>query len=103
MWPKGGQAIRVFDVSTSNFRKSVQEVGSQSRELVATDESPVIAKPFLDAIVVEDGQGHGRFPDATAIGLTFSARETTLSTSSSRPKQALGCGGGDSPSMLYLK
>ena len=66
MWAKGGQAIRVFDASTGNFRKSVQEVGSQSRELVAADESPVIAKPFLDAIVVEDGQGHGRFPDATS-------------------------------------
>ena len=34
-------------------------------ELVATDESTVIAKPFLDAIVVEDNQGDRRFPDST--------------------------------------
>ena len=66
MWPKGGQVIRVFDACTGNFRKPAQEIGSRSRELVATDESPVITKPFLDAIVVEDGQGNGRFPNATS-------------------------------------
>ena len=32
-------------------------------ELVATDEPAVIPKPFLDAIVVKDGQGDGCFPD----------------------------------------
>ena len=66
MWPKGGQVVRVFDAGTGNFRKSVQEVGTRSRELVATDESPVIVKPFFDAIMVEDGQGYRRFPDAAS-------------------------------------
>jgi hypothetical protein len=34
-------------------------------KLVAADEPPVLVKPFLDAIVVEDGQGNGCFPDPT--------------------------------------
>jgi hypothetical protein len=33
--------------------------------LVTADESPVISKPLFDAIVVEDSQGDGGFPDAT--------------------------------------
>ena len=66
MWPKRGQVIRVFDAGTGNFRKSVQEIGARSRELVATDEPPVIAKPFFDAIMVEDCQGYERFPDSTS-------------------------------------
>ena len=65
MWSKGGQAIRVFDAGTGNCGKPVQEIGSRGCELVTTDESPVITKPFLDAIVVEDCQGYGCFPDAT--------------------------------------
>ena len=32
-------------------------------ELVATDESTVIAEMILDAIVMEDGEGDGGFPD----------------------------------------
>ena len=38
-----------------------------------------------------------------AIGVRSSARVTIFSISSLRPKQALGCGGGDSPSMLDAK
>ena len=37
----------------------MEEVGTRSGELVATDESTVISKPRLDAIVMEDGQGDG--------------------------------------------
>jgi hypothetical protein len=36
---------------------------TRSWELVATDESTVIAKPGLDAIVVKDGESDGCFPD----------------------------------------
>ena len=37
-----------------------------------------------------------------AMGVSFSARPMTFSISSSRPKQVLGGGGGDSPGgMLY--
>ena len=32
-------------------------------ELITADKPPVLAKPFLDPIVVEDGQGNGCFPD----------------------------------------
>jgi hypothetical protein len=35
-----------------------------------------------------------------AMGVNFSARSTIFSISSSRPKQALGGGGGDSPNTL---
>ena len=38
-------------------------MSSRGGELVATDESPVVSESFLDAIVVEDGESDGRFPD----------------------------------------
>ena len=34
--------------------------------MVATDESTVMAKPLLDAIVVEDGQGDGRLANSAS-------------------------------------
>jgi len=37
----------------------------RSGELVATDESTVITKPFFDTIVVEDSQGDRCFSDST--------------------------------------
>jgi len=37
----------------------------RSGELVASDESTVIAKPFLDVIVVKDSQSDRCFPDST--------------------------------------
>ena len=38
-------------------------MGARGGELIATNEPAVVPKPFLDAIVVENGQGDGRFPD----------------------------------------
>ena len=38
-------------------------MGARRGELVTADESTVIAKPFLDAIVVEDGQRDGCLAD----------------------------------------
>jgi len=38
-------------------------VSARCGELIATDESTVVAKPLLDAIVVKDRQGNGSFPD----------------------------------------
>ena len=35
----------------------------RSWELITADESSVVAKPFLDAIVVEDGKSDRGFPD----------------------------------------
>ena len=36
---------------------------TRSGELIATDESTVVAETALDAIVVEDGEGNGRLSD----------------------------------------
>ena len=38
-------------------------MGTGSWKLIATNESTVLAKSLLDPIVVEDGEGDGRFPD----------------------------------------
>ena len=76
-------------------------------ELVATNEPTVISEPFLDAIVVEDSQSDGSFPNPPApmraIGVRFSVRSTIFSISSSRPKQAHGGGGGNSPGRTLRK
>ena len=38
-------------------------MSARCRELVTTDEPAVVSESFLDAIVVEDSQGDGCFPD----------------------------------------
>ena len=38
---------------------------TRSGKLIATDESTVLAKSFLDSIVVEDSESDGCFPDPT--------------------------------------
>ena len=58
-------------------------MGTRCGDLVATDESAVVAKPFLDPIVVEDGQGNGRFPNPpwtneSGWGETFSETNDLL-------------------------
>ena len=40
-------------------------MGRRSRELVATDETTVVAKPFLDAAVVNRIEGNGSFPNSS--------------------------------------
>ena len=91
----------MFDVCTNNLGESGEEVGTRSRELIATNEPAVITKAALDPIVVEDSKGDGGFPNPPApmraTGSRFSAKPATSSISSLRPKQALGGGGGDSP------
>jgi len=51
---QGGQVLRVFNPCTDDFRESGEEISARSGELVAADESTVIAKPLIDTIVVED-------------------------------------------------
>ena len=63
--PKGSQVIRVLNAGTNDLRKSAEEIGSRRRELVATDEPPVVTKSFLYAIVVEDSEGDRGFANAT--------------------------------------
>ena len=40
-------------------------MSTRGGELVATDESTVVAKPLLDPVVVENGQGNGCLPDSS--------------------------------------
>ena len=51
------QVLRVFDPCTNDLGEAGEEMKERSGELVAPDESTVISKPFLDPIVVEDGEG----------------------------------------------
>ena len=39
-------------------------MSARCRELITTDKVAVIAKPVLDAIVVENSEGDGCFPNA---------------------------------------
>ena len=77
------------------------------RELVVTDKPTVVSEPFLNGIVVVGSQSDGYFPDPPApmraIGVNPSARSTILLIMSSRPKQVLGGGGGNSPGVMLLK
>ena len=41
-------------------------MGTRGGELVATNESTVVAEPLLDPIVVENGQGDGCLSDSTS-------------------------------------
>ena len=41
-------------------------MSARGRELVAANESTVMAKPLLDPIVVENGQGDGGFANSTS-------------------------------------
>ena len=50
---------------TDNLGESAEEIGPGRLELVATDEPTVITEPFLDAIVVEDGQSDRCLPNPT--------------------------------------
>ena len=42
----------------------MEEMSGGGGELVATDESTVVAKPFLDMIIVEDSQGNRRLANS---------------------------------------
>ena len=50
------KVLGVFDPRTDDLGESGQEVGARSGKLIAADESTVPAKPFLDPIVVKDGE-----------------------------------------------
>ena len=62
-WSQRSQILGVFDPCTNGLGESGEEVGARSRELIATDESPVIAKFVLDAIMVENSERDGCFPN----------------------------------------
>ena len=53
----------MFDACTDDLGESGEEVGTRSWELIATNESAVIAKAVLDPIMVEHRKGDGGFPN----------------------------------------
>ena len=46
----------MFDSCTDDLGESAQEMSTRGGELVTTEKPTVISEPFLDAVVVEDGQ-----------------------------------------------
>ena len=61
--PQGCHVFRVFDPSTNGFGEAGKEMNARRGELIAADESTVTAKPFFDAMMVEDGECNRCFPD----------------------------------------
>ena len=56
-------ATSVFDICSGDLGEAGEEVRERWRKLVTANESAVISESLLNAIVVEDGKGDGRFPD----------------------------------------
>ena len=44
----------------------MEEVNARSGELITSDEPTLIAKPLLDPIVVENGEGNGRLANSAS-------------------------------------
>jgi hypothetical protein len=61
---EGNQSFRVFDARTNDLGESVEKMGTRSGEPVAANESTIVAKSLLDAIVMEDFQRDGRLADS---------------------------------------
>jgi hypothetical protein len=61
--PKGCHVLRVFDARADDLGEASEEMSARSRELVAADESTIVAKPFLDVTVMEDLESYRCFPD----------------------------------------
>ena len=61
---QGSHILQVFDPRTDDLREAGEEMRARSGELIAADESAVIAKSFLDPIIVEDSEGNRRFSDS---------------------------------------
>ena len=54
----------MFDLRTDDLGESGKEMGTRSRELIATDESTVLAKSSFYPLVVEDGESDRCFPNS---------------------------------------
>jgi hypothetical protein len=63
-WSQGSQILRVFDTCTNDLGDAGKKMEVRSWEPITADESPVVAKPVLDVIVVKDSQRDGCFPNA---------------------------------------
>ena len=58
------QILRVFDTCADDLGESGEEVEAGGRELIAADESAVIAKLVPDASVVKDGESNRGLSDS---------------------------------------
>ena len=54
----------MFYPCTNGLGELSQEMSARGRELIAADESTVVAEPMLDTTVVEDGKGNRRFSNS---------------------------------------
>ena len=70
----------VFNPCTNDGGEPAKEVSTQDGDLVAADESTVVAKPLLDPVVVENGQGDGCLPNSS--GTNESDRNEVLGETS---------------------
>ena len=61
--PQECQVLGVLNPCTNDLGESGEEMRARCRELIATDEPTVIAKPLFDPVVMEDGESNGCFPD----------------------------------------
>ena len=61
---QGGQILGMFYPCTDGLGELSQEMSTRGRELIAADESTIVAEPLLDPVVVEDGKSNRRFPDS---------------------------------------
>ena len=55
----------MFYPCTNGLGKLSQEMSARGREVIAADESTVVAEPLLDPVVVEDSESDGSFADST--------------------------------------
>jgi hypothetical protein len=60
---EGYQILGIIDPCTNDFGQPSKEMSTRGWELIAADESPVVAKSVLDATVVKDGESYGSLPN----------------------------------------
>ena len=57
--PQGGQVLGVLDLCANGLGETTEKLVAGGQELIATKESPVLAKTLFDPIVMEGSQGDG--------------------------------------------
>ena len=62
-WSQWCQVLGVFNPCADNLGEPGKEMGTRSWELIASDESTVLAKSFFDPVVVKNCESDGRFAD----------------------------------------
>ena len=55
---EGSQVIGIVDACTDDLGEPCEKVSTRRRELIAADESTIVAKPVLNPAVVEDSESN---------------------------------------------